>query len=44
MEIRVALDEWLKRIPEFRLDPQVPVTWSQGTVRGPRRLPLLFGD
>jgi cytochrome P450 len=43
MEIRVALEEWLKRIPEFRLDPRAPVTWSQGTVRGPRRLPVLFG-
>ncbi len=43
MEIRVALDEWLKRIPEFRLDPEAPVTWSQGTVRGPRRLPVVFG-
>jgi cytochrome P450 len=43
MEIRVALEEWLARIPAFRLDPQAPVTWSQGTVRGPRRLPLLFG-
>jgi cytochrome P450 len=42
MEIRVALEEWLARIPEFGLDPQAPVTWSQGTVRGPRRLPLLF--
>jgi cytochrome P450 len=43
MEIRVALEEWLKRIPEFRLDPRAPVTWSQGTVRGPRQLPVLFG-
>jgi cytochrome P450 len=43
MEIRVALEEWLGRIPEFRLDPQAPVTWSQGTVRGPRRLPVVFG-
>jgi cytochrome P450 len=42
MEIRVALAEWLARIPEFRLDPQAPVTWSQGTVRGPRRLPVLL--
>jgi cytochrome P450 len=42
MEIRVALEEWLKRIPEFCLDPNAPVTWSQGTVRGPRRLPVLF--
>jgi hypothetical protein len=43
MEIRVALEEWLRHIPDFRLDPQAPVTWSQGTVRGPRRLPVLFG-
>jgi cytochrome P450 len=43
MEIRIALEEWLARIPAFRLDPQASVTWSQGTVRGPRRLPVLFG-
>jgi hypothetical protein len=42
MEITVALQEWLKRIPEFRLDPSATVTWSEGTVRGPRKLPLLF--
>jgi cytochrome P450 len=42
MEMTVAIEEWLKRIPEFRLDPSGPVTWSQGTVRGPRRLPILF--
>jgi cytochrome P450 len=43
MEIAVALQEWFKRIPEFQLDPAAKVTWSEGTVRGPRRLPLLFG-
>jgi len=43
MEIAVALEEWLRRIPEFRLDPSERVTWSQGTVRGPRHLPLLLG-
>ncbi len=43
MEMTVAIEEWLKRIPEFRLDPAGEVTWSQGTVRGPRQLPLLFG-
>ena len=42
MEIRVALAEWLARFPEFRLDPQAPVTWSIGTVRGPRKLPLVL--
>jgi cytochrome P450 len=42
MEINVALKEWLTRIPEFRLDPAIEVKWSEGTVRGPRRLPMLF--
>jgi cytochrome P450 len=43
MEVKVAVEEWLKRIPEFRLDPALPVKWSEGTVRGPRQLPILFG-
>jgi len=42
MEMTVALEEWLKRIPDFRLDPAGRVTWSEGTVRGPRQLPLLL--
>jgi cytochrome P450 len=43
MEMTVAIEEWLKRIPDFRLDPAGHITWSEGTVRGPRQLPLLFG-
>ncbi|MGY8661842.1 cytochrome P450 [Bradyrhizobium sp. UFLA05-109] len=43
MEMQVAIEEWLKRIPDFRLDPEGIVTWSQGTVRGPRQLPFLLG-
>jgi cytochrome P450 len=42
MEIKVALQEWFARIPKFRLDPSANVTWSEGTVRGPRRLPVVF--
>jgi cytochrome P450 len=44
MEITVALQEWLKRIPEFTLDPAAAVTWSEGTVRGPRKVPVLFAS
>jgi hypothetical protein len=44
MEMTVAIEEWLKRIPDFRLDPAGRVTWSEGTVRGPRQLPMLFGN
>ena len=43
MEMMVAIEEWLKRIPNFSLDPAGQVTWSEGTVRGPRQLPILFG-
>jgi cytochrome P450 len=43
MEMTVAVETFLKRIPEFRLDPAETVAWSEGTVRGPRRLPLLLG-
>jgi cytochrome P450 len=40
MEMTVAVEELLKRIPEFSLDGEV--TWSEGTVRGPRKLPITF--
>jgi hypothetical protein len=40
MEMTVAVEELLKRIPEFSLDGEV--TWSEGTVRGPRKLPIAF--
>jgi cytochrome P450 len=43
MEMTVAIEEWLKRIPDFRLDSTGEVKWSEGTVRGPRQLPLLLG-
>lgn len=38
MEMTVAIEEWLKRIPHFSLEGEV--TWSEGTVRGPRSLPF----
>ena len=40
LEMTVAVEELLKRIPEFSLAGDV--TWSEGTVRGPRRLPIKF--
>jgi cytochrome P450 len=40
MELRVALQAWLERIPDFSLDDPSAVTWSTGQVRGPRLLPL----
>ena len=40
MELRVALEVWLQRIPEFTLAEPSAVTWSAGQIRGPRTLPL----
>lgn len=40
LEMTVAVEEFLKRIPEFGLDGEV--TWSAGTIRGPRQLPIRF--
>jgi cytochrome P450 len=42
MELRVGLEEWLARIPTFRLDPGRSVTWAGGQVRGPREVPVIF--
>jgi cytochrome P450 len=43
MELRVALEVWLKRIPSFSLADPAAVTWSSGQIRGPRTLPLRIG-
>jgi len=43
MELRVALEVWLERIPEFSLADTGTVTWSAGQIRGPRTLPLRIG-
>jgi cytochrome P450 len=43
MELRVALEVWLERIPEFTLGDPAAVTWSAGQIRGPRTLLLRIG-
>jgi len=35
LEITIALQEWLRAIPEFELEPGARVTWSSGIVHGP---------
>ncbi len=42
MELRVAVEEWIKRIPSFRLTDDAEVTWAGGQVRGPRQVPVTF--
>ena len=36
LELRVALQTWLERIPEFALADPATVTWAGGQVHGPR--------
>jgi cytochrome P450 len=40
MELRVAIEEWLRQIPEFEIADDDKVTWAGGQVRGPRTLPI----
>src|SRR6202020_3354817 len=41
MEMTIAVETFLQRIPRFSMTG--PVRWSEGTVRGPRTLPMAFG-
>lgn len=43
MEMRVALEEWLRAFPQFSLADPEAVRWSKGQVRGPRTLPVRVG-
>ncbi len=40
MELRVAIEEFIKRYPRFELADPNEVTWAKGQVRGPRNLPF----
>jgi cytochrome P450 len=40
LELTVAIDEWMKRFPDFELADPSTVRWSTGQVRGPRELPV----
>jgi cytochrome P450 len=42
LEVRVALQTWLERIPEFELLDPASVTWAGGQVHGPRRCMVTF--
>ena len=42
LEIKIALQEWLKRIPEFSLKPGTQVEYRPGGVVGPEAVPLVW--
>ena len=43
MELRVGLEELLRRVPAFELDDRSAVVWARGQVRRPKRVPIRFG-
>ncbi len=42
LELRVALQTWLERIPEFQLIEPTSIGWLGPQVRGPRNCPVRF--
>jgi len=42
-EMQIVLEEWLKRIPEFRLDPDKPIRVHMDSVPGIDEMHLLIG-
>ena len=42
LELLVALQEWLRAFPNYRLDESKATTWANGQVRGPRNIPVLL--
>jgi cytochrome P450 len=42
VEVRVALEEFFKRIPEWELDPEEKARWYNGQVMGMISVPIVF--
>ncbi len=42
LEIKIALQEWLKRIPDFSVKPGAEIVYRPGGVIGPHHLPLVW--
>ena len=42
-ELRILLEEWLPRIPDFAIDPDDEVVMHPGTTTGISRVPLVWG-
>lgn len=40
LEMRILLEEWLARVPDFGIDPDQPVVQQTGTVNSVLQLPL----
>ena len=42
LEVKIALQEWLKRIPDFAVKPGTEIEYRPGGVIGPEHLPLVW--
>ena len=42
LEVKVALQEWLRRIPDFSVKPGAEIIYRPGGVVGPKNLPLVW--
>lgn len=42
LEIKIGLEEWLKRIPDFSVKPGTKIEYRPGGVVGPEHLPLVW--
>ena len=42
LEIKIALQEWLKRIPDFKVKPGAETIYRPGGVIGPESVPLVW--
>ena len=42
LELKISLQEWLKRIPDFRMMPGAQVVYRPGGVVGPEYVPLVW--
>lgn len=40
LELKVAIQEWLRAFPDYRLDPTRESAWANGQVRGPVSVPV----
>jgi cytochrome P450 len=43
LELKIALQEWLKRIPRFAVQPDTNIIYRPGGVVGPKAVPLVWG-
>ena len=41
LEMELALETWLRHIPEYSIAPGADVSWSTGQIRGPRSIPIV---